>query len=45
MAAKMTNREGGSAKSKDLGWVSFDSEARDEETKVRQALQAGGRQA
>lgn len=44
MAAKMTNREGSSGKSKALGWVRFDREARDEETKVRPASQAGGRQ-
>lgn len=44
MAAKMTSREGSSGKSKALGWLRFEREARDEETKVRPALQAGGRQ-
>lgn len=44
MAAKITNREGSSRKSKALGWLRFEREARDEETKVRPALQAGGRQ-
>lgn len=45
MVAKITNSEGKSVwNSKAMGLGRFDREAKDEETKVRPALQAGGRQ-